>query len=128
MSESRLGYADAWRSLLKPEASWVVFENGTCVVLGEPEADTVLADTAVDLMREWGPVVTGTEAADFNVVTLTEDAGWVVTCHHIDIMTLVQPREVEAHADDLMVGMYGRTKRDRDARDLVIAHVEDNRQ
>ena len=41
------------------------------------------------LLREWGPVYPGTSAGNFNVVRAAEVPGWLVTCHHPDIITFV---------------------------------------
>lgn len=53
--------------------------------------------------------------------------GWVVTCHHNDILTLVGPDEVGRDAEDLAVGLLGRSKRGQDAEGLRVLHVEDKR-
>lgn len=49
---------DIWREIIVgDEKSWVLFENGTCVILMEPGAD--LAAQATQIIREWGPVHAG---------------------------------------------------------------------
>ena len=118
---------DIWRRvILDPQKSWVLFENGTCVILVEPGED--LAAQATALMREWGPVHAGSPAGDFNVIVLPDDLGWAVGCHHHDILTFVGPEEVLAdEASDLVVGLLGRSKRDQDAHGLGVIHVEDKR-
>jgi cell wall assembly regulator SMI1 len=76
---------EAWRaSINDPDKSWVLFENGTCVILMESEAD--LAVQATNLLREFGPVHAGSPAGDFSTITLENGRGWVVTCHHNDIL------------------------------------------
>lgn len=79
-------------------------------------------------MREWGPVHVGSPAGDFNVISLPDGLGWVVTCHHNDILTYVSPDEMEGEPGDLLVGLYGRSKRHQDSQDLQVIHIEDNRQ
>ena len=118
---------DVWRRIITDAAeSWVLFENGTCVILVEPGDD--LAGQAVALMKEWGPVHAGSPAGDFGVIELPDGLGWVVTCHHNDILTLVGPDEVSPEeANDLVVGLLGRSKRHQDAEGLVVIHVEDRR-
>jgi hypothetical protein len=92
----------------------------------EPEAD--LSAQALSLMKEWGPVHAGCSAGDFGTIDLTNAPGWVVTSHHNDILTYVGPDEVgQPDASDLVVGLLGRGKRDQDARELEIIHVEDRR-
>lgn len=117
----------AWRDVINgPDKSWVVFENGTCVVLTDPTGD--LAEQAVSTLREHGPVHPGSSFGDFGTITLDDGRGWVVTCHHNDILTYVAPDEVTAdRADDLIVGLLGRSKRGQDAEELRVVHVEDRR-
>ena len=44
---------DVWKdSINGNKKSWVLFENGTCVILLEPEED--LAKQAKKLLSEWG--------------------------------------------------------------------------
>ena len=51
-----------------------------------------------------------------------------MTGHHDDILTLVGPDEVSTEgADDLVIGLLGRSKRHQDAEGLVVIHVEDRR-
>jgi hypothetical protein len=118
---------DVWRSIIVgDQKSWVLFKNGTCVILMEPEAD--LSAQAVALMKEWGPVHAGCSAGDFGTIDLTNAPGWVVTSHHNDILTYVGRDEVgQPAANDAVVGLLGRGKRDRDARELEIIHIEDRR-
>jgi hypothetical protein len=94
-------------------------------VLTEPGQDLAVQATA--LLREWGPVRPGSSFGDFGVVTLDNGHGWVVTCHHNDILTLVGPDEVGEGAEDLAVGLLGRSRRGQDAEDLRVLHVEDRR-
>lgn len=116
-----------WRRIIVgDQKSWALFENGTCVILMQPEDD--LAAQAIALLKEWGPVHAGTPAGDFNVVHLSGYPGWVVTCHHPDILCYVSPEEIaDPGQGDLMVGLLGRGKRDRDAMELQVVHVENQR-
>ena len=119
---------ETWRQIIVGDGkSWVLFKHGTCVVLVEPGDD--LADRAVAVLREFGPVQPGSPAADFGTIALESAPGWVVTGHHPDVLAYVSPGEV-AQVDDnlnLAVGLAGRAKRDQDARHLTITHVEDKR-
>lgn len=116
-----------WRDILvgSAEKSWVLFENGTCVILMKPEED--LMKQALELMKKHGPVYPGSPAGDFSVINLQDYPGWIVTCDHPDILTYVSPSEVEeSDRSDLTVGLFGRDKRARDARELRVIHVADN--
>ncbi len=116
---------DAWRRLLSGSGkSWVLYEHGTCVVLGEPVGP--LADRATEILREFGPVQVGGPAGDFRVLELKSGDGWLVTGHHPDVVTFVALDESE-DPSHLAVGIHGRSKRDRDGRELHVVHVEDAR-
>ncbi|SEU39745.1 hypothetical protein [Nonomuraea wenchangensis] len=102
-----------------------LFAHGTGVILMEPADD--LTQQATILLREYGPVHSGTPAGDFNVIDLDDASGWAVTGHHPDILTYLDPSELENH-DYLAVGILGRAKRDRDGNELtVLHHLEDKR-
>ena len=118
---------ERWRDIIQDsEKSWALFRNGTCVILRQPEGD--LAAQATELMKEWGPVYVATPAADFNVIDLALAPGWIVTCHHKDILTYVSPDEMMGkEPNDILIGLLGRSKRDRDAQELQIIHIEDRR-
>lgn len=117
---------DAWRNTLNgPEKSWVLFQNGTCVILMEPDGD--LETQAKALLQEWGPVHAGSSFGDFGTIELENGLGWVVTSHHNDILTLLGTDEVRGDASDLVIGLLGRSKRDQDAEELQVLHVEDKR-
>ncbi|GAB3965995.1 hypothetical protein GCM10029978_030120 [Actinoallomurus acanthiterrae] len=46
---------ETWRRIIIGDhKSWVLFANGTCVILMEPEED--LAAQATEILREYGPV------------------------------------------------------------------------
>jgi len=120
-------YVEAWRrTIVGDHKSWVVFKHGTCVVLPDPAPDDDLAAVATEILREYGPVYPGTPAGDFVTVTLEPGPGFVVCGHHNDVLTYVAEDEVASH-DDLAVGLYGRSKRDQDGRELEVIHVEDRR-
>ena len=120
-------FVEVWHKIIVGEhKSWVLFRNGTCVVLKEPTTD--LRAEALELMREWGPVHVGTPAGDFRVIGLKDYPGWVVACHHNDILTYVGPDEVSPEKrQDLQVGLLGRGKRAKDSSELAIIHIEDKR-
>ena len=125
MSEENDRLIEIWRRIIVGAGkSWVLFKHGTCVILKEPAAD--LASAAITLMQEWGRVSVGTPSADFNVVGLRDDPGWVVTCHHPDILTYVGSDEIGGGEvpNDLIIGLLGRSKRGQDAEELEVIHIE----
>jgi len=118
---------EIWRALiLNKQTPWVLFKNGTCVVLAEPaDLEGRAAEQAVAILKAWGPVQVGTPAGDFSVVPLDGLPGWVVTSHHEHVNTYVAPAEVGLDAaDELTIGLVGRAKRERDADELEILHIE----
>ena len=69
---------ETWRKIIVGrEKSWVLFENGTIVILTKPEED--LKNQAISLMKEFGIVWAGTPAGDFSVIDLSNDDGFAVT-------------------------------------------------
>jgi len=108
--------------------SFVVFEHGSVVVLVSAPPGADLAAEATRLMQEHGPVAVGSPAGDFGVITLPDGRGWAVTSHHPDILTLVLPHEVSEAPTDLSVGLYGRAKRNQDASEPRVIHVQDGRE
>ena len=114
-----------WKNIIVGDSkSWALFENGTCVVLMEPQDD--LEKQAIELMKEYGLVHVGSPAGDFAVMDLLDHLGWVVSCHHPDILTYVAPDEI-GDAEEVQIGLFGRSKRDADARELKVIYVEDRR-
>jgi hypothetical protein len=120
---------EKWRRLIPgKEASWVLFEHGTCVMIKETEMD--LEGQAKEILAKWGPIVPGTELGDFNVIKLEEDPGWVVTYTHPTIFNYVGPDEIEGDESldkiqqDVTIGCTGRARRQEDAKALKIIHVE----
>jgi hypothetical protein len=122
-----MNYVEIWRKLIIGDnKSWVLFENGTCVILMEPKKD--LAAQAIDIMKEYGPVHVGTGSADAGIIKLDNDPGWVVTGHHPDILNYMSPDELKNdNPEDFVVGLLGRYKRETDSESLNIIHIEDKR-
>jgi hypothetical protein len=122
-----MNYVEIWRKLIIGDnKSWVVFENGTCIILMEPKQD--LATQAIDIMKEYGPVYIGTGSADVGIIKLDNDPGWVVTGHHPDMLNYISPDDLESdNPEDFVVGLLGRFKRETDSKSLKIIHIEDNR-
>lgn len=102
--------------------SWVLFKNGTCVMLLRPEGDA--QEQAIKILKEHGLVVEGTSSGDFEVTKIPEINGWVVTGDYPGIMVYV-PLEEGKKKDDVEIGLIGRTKRETDAKVLEVVYVEE---
>jgi len=120
-------YIDIWMKIVNSEKRWVLFSNGTIVICDENWEN--LEIEAKEFLKEKGRVVIATPLADFNVRSLDDNIGWVVFSYHESIMTLVleEEREKESNeekGDTLSVGLYGRYKRDKDAKELEVIFVK----
>ena len=103
---------------------WVLFTLGTHVILDAAAEQQAPEENAIRRLKEFGPVHAGSPAGDFSVVTLLDASGWVVSGHGRGIYTYVHPSEMESSAPtDLEVGLFGRSKRGRDAELLEVIHV-----
>ncbi|NHI94756.1 MAG: hypothetical protein EAX96_19855 [Candidatus Lokiarchaeota archaeon] len=118
---------ETWRSIIITEdSSWVIFEHGTCIVFKSPDPPLNLKKEAIDLLKKWGPVVPGTPSGDFNIISLEQQSGWVITCHHPDIINYVDRSEFDEFqlVGEVNIGLLGRSKRDADAKSLKVIHIE----
>ena len=104
-------------------ASWVLFRHGTCVMLLEPQKD--LKEQCVKILREHGSVIPGTPSGDFEVTKIPEINGWIVTGDYPGIMMYISYKEGGNNKKDFEIGMIGRNKREHDAKELEVVHVED---
>ncbi|KAL3476361.1 hypothetical protein BJX99DRAFT_258491 [Aspergillus californicus] len=134
---------ETWRAILDTTTkSWVLFENGTCVILMDPASNSSLSEQAIELLKQWGPVHVGSSAGDFNIIELDGEpvSGWVVTGHHRDVLNYVpitvpstSPNDGDSEGREgfqpsrFQAGLIGRGYRDQDAHELKIIHREDNR-
>jgi hypothetical protein len=119
---------EAWRATLAGlDKSWVLFENGTCIVFTEPGPD--LAAQAQAILREFGRAGDGSEVGDFAAtIPLDDGRGWLVAGHHSDIVTFVSRDEAAPGSPDAAIGRLGRAKREQDTRHLRVLHVEEKGQ
>lgn len=107
-----------------PLMNWVLFKNGTCVMLLKPQND--IKTQAAQILRKHGLAIAGTPSGDFEVTKIPEINGWVVTGDYPGIMMYVSEEEGKKK-DDFAIGMIGRAKRELDAEKLEIIHAEDKR-
>ncbi len=118
--------ANVWRRIIVGEGkAWVVFSHGTCVIFSDATGN--LTEQALRIMREWGPVHVGSSAGDFSVIKLDQEPGWVVTCHHPDVLTYVSQQDPGPEPLDVEIGLCGRAQRQADAEELTVIHVEEGR-
>ncbi len=109
--------------IIDPNASWVLFGHGTCVMLLEPQKN--IKEQAVIILREHGSVVSGSSSGDFEVTKIPEIDGWVVTGDYPGIMIFISYKGAGSNGNDFEIGMLGREKRELDAKELEVVHVED---
>ena len=119
-------FVDAFRATLGPDTCWVLFANGTVVILPNPASKSreSLAEDAKAFIKQNGPVVPGTPLGDFNVVSGNKVAGSFVTNHSEHLLTFVPQSVVNELGGDMVVGLYGRSQRHKDAQDCEVVHVE----
>ena len=119
---------ETWRKIIQntPERCgkpWIVFKNGTCVILMEAVASKEDATSqATKIISEYGPVYIGTPAADFNVMSNPAVDGMIVTGWHKDVLNYVGSQEGGENV--LQRALLGRHKRDQDGRAPEVFHVE----
>jgi hypothetical protein len=112
------------RLLLFDPQPWVAFENGTCVLLAQPEANLeVQAQAILATVRS----AKGDRAsAEMKVTSPVEVPGWVVAGFDPSIWAYVSFEEAggpDARKED--VGLLGRAKMEKDAETLKVIHVEE---
>ncbi len=107
---------------------WVLFKNGTYIIFDDITQIENIETEAIRLMKEFGPVHAGGPAGDFNVITLNETEGWVVSGHGYGMYTYVNPSELETNSpDDITIGLYGRSKRNNDGENPKIAYINSSK-
>ena len=102
--------------------NWVLFKNGTCVMLLKPEKD--IRAQAIKILKEHGSVIAGTPSGDFEVTKIPPINGWIITGDYPGIMMYVSFEEGKKKGD-FEIGMIGRTNREQDAKELSVVYVED---
>jgi hypothetical protein len=115
---------DIWKKVLPDTVKkWAIFKFGTTVLCHEEDKDP--QRHALEVMKEWGPVVPGTPLGDFNVGLAGAVPGWIVVYANEDIGNYVSPDELEMDAPDtLSIGYLGRAKRHADFETMKIVHIE----
>jgi hypothetical protein len=106
--------------------NWVLFTHGSYIIL----PDSLKSDpqnNALRIMKEYGPVYPGSPAGDFSVITLNKTEGWSIAADYYGMYTYVHPDDLTRAAimdpSDIEIGLFGRKKRDQDAKDLKIIFI-----
>jgi len=95
--------------------NWILFNNGTYIIIEDTSDEKEIEIRGLEMMKEFGPAGAGGPAGDFGITTLTKTEGWVVSGHGYGMYTYVHPIELEKeNPPDLIIGLYGRSKRDMD--------------
>ncbi|MGE6396089.1 hypothetical protein [Chryseobacterium scophthalmum] len=103
---------------------WVLFKNGTYIIFDDITKVKNINDEAMVMMKEFGPVFAGGPAGDFNTIHLTKTEGWIVSGHGYGMYTYVSPSEIQNEsANDMEIGLLGRSKRDLDGKKPEIIYV-----
>lgn len=99
--------------------NWVIFSNGTCVILYHSKGD--LEKDAKEVLEKYGTVAPGSSSADFTVIKV--DEGWVVAGDQPGILNYVSKNEGKG-IEDYEIGLIGRDKKEQDLKELKIIHTE----
>ena len=107
---------------------FVIYSNHTCVLLNNDSKgiskDEILSK-ANEIMLKYGPVDVATPSGDFGMIRQNNNNynGYLITCNCSDMLTFVSHRyEMQSQSGDQMdidVCLYGRKKRDLDAKALT---------
>jgi len=107
----------------------VHFQHGTRVRVPAGTSDP--ARTALDLLHQEGPVIPGTDQADFDITERPDLGGFVVHTHHPDIDTFV-PDDLAAELGPpipgwghIKVGLLGRRLRAGDVEAPMVVDITD---
>ncbi|MDO8583062.1 MAG: hypothetical protein Q7R51_00855 [bacterium] len=112
-----------YKKILKGNfVGWVIFSHGTCVVV--PHIDKAIRDDAISILQKYGKVIPGTPLGDFNITSLKDSLGWVVTGGSPDILNFIAIDETKEKSDDVKIGLLARKRKELDAKELKVIHVE----
>lgn len=110
------------KAVIDSSTNWVLFKNGTCVLLLNSQED--IQSQAIKILKEHGSVIPGTPSGDFEVTKIPEIDGWLITGDYPGILNYVSSQDGQKKGD-FEIGMIGRERRELDAKELGIIHVED---
>jgi hypothetical protein len=100
----------------------VLFRHGTIVVFDAMPEDP--AQASREMLATHGPVVAGGPAGDFATHELTGSRGYLVSGASRTVFTYVSRLQLASGTPNMMgIGLYGRTNRHQDSRELDIVQV-----
>jgi len=107
--------------------NWILFKNGTYIIIEDTADEKEIEKQGLEKMKEFGPVHVGGSAGDFGTTTLNKTEGWVVSGHGYGMYTYVHPNEIDKKkSEDYDIGLYGRSKRDKDGVSPEIVCITSN--
>lgn len=110
---------EVYKKVIEPKLqNWVVFENGTCVIIYNHKMD--LKEEATEVLKKYGNVTAGTPSADFTVMKV--GPGWIVTGDQAGILNYVAENEGEGK-EEPEIGLIGRNKKEQDSKELKIIYI-----
>lgn len=119
MPQNSKELANIYKKVIEPKLKdWVVFENGTCVIIYHPPKD--LKAEAIEVLQKYGTVTPGSESADFEVMKV--DNGWVVAGNQPGILNYVSEDEGNGK-EDFEIGLMGRDKKEQDSQYLKVVYL-----
>lgn len=106
-----------YRTILEDAASIYVFRNGTAVFSTNPMSEP----EAIALLREEGPVVVGTDSADFHIAVIAEPIpGFIVRYANPSIISFEPDDAYPLDCPLPLAGNMIRLARHMDSRDLHV--------
>lgn len=103
---------------------WVLFENGTFVILRNDQQPDAIGFWAVEMLETYGIVAREDRPLLFEVKATNK--GWLVTGDYWAIYTYVDPIEIKGDTTDLeKIGRHGMAKRNSDSVAPKIIFLQD---
>ncbi|CDW53030.1 hypothetical protein TTRE_0000129301 [Trichuris trichiura] len=123
---------DVYRKLIKPCYSWVLFANGTAVVLNEDKCDLSIemaTDYARKKLKKCAKAKPGTPMNDITAQHIPWLDGWLVNYKSRRVTTFIPVDGIslkngEDKNDPMTFGLLGRILRAKDAEELDIIHLQ----
>ena len=112
-----------WKKIILAGRSWLVYENGTVVIIPDAITEDALKKEANTILDEWGEIRAGSQYGDFFAREQNDTNGWLVGYPVGTVLNFVHNAESDTH-NEMVMGMLGRQKRHRDWEERKIIHCE----